>query len=146
MYTYSIFSVKPEIASHYFYKSSIIYRFLREFKKNPNYNYLQLQYKYATSPLDIATIAAYMRPLDVEIEKRELVMKLYWDDKSITIHEDDRHLEITCESIADIEEFFFPVLRNSPLHYFVISNQMNDYGWLAVKNNRLMNNQLLYSI
>jgi len=146
MYTYSIFSVEPKIAAQYFYKSGILYRFLQEFKRNRDHNHLQLQYKYAIASLNLSMIEEYIGKLNVEIDKRDVVMKVHWEGKSLTIFEDDRHLEIRSETIADLEEFLFPVLRDSPHYYFVIRNQMKDYGWLSLQKNTRLSKQLLYSI
>lgn len=147
MYTYSIFSIKSKIAKHYFYKTGILYRFINEFKERPNFKYIQLQYNYVVEPLNLDDIANYIQEKDARliIDKRNTYLKIYWEGKTMTIYEDDRHLEVTCSSIEDVEEFFFPALRKSPHFYFVISNSLKDYGWLSVKNNRMLDNPILYS-
>lgn len=147
MYSYSIFSVKPKVAFHYIYKTGVLFRFFKEIKENPNYKYLQLQYNYVVEPIELSTIATYLQDTNFElgVEMRDLYLKINWKGKSITIFADGRHLEVTCSSIEDVEEFLFPVLRHSQGFYFVISNRMNDYGWLSVKNHRLLDNQLSYS-
>lgn len=147
MYTYSIFSVKAKIAAHYFYKTGVVYRFLKEYRDGPNYKYLQSQYNYVIEPITLSAVASYLQRLDIDVkmEKRDSYMKVYWEDKSMTIYEDGHHLEVTCTSIEDVEDFFFPILRKSPGYFFVISNRLKDFGWLSVKNNRMMSNQILYS-
>lgn len=147
MYTYSIFSVKSEIAVHYFYKTSVLFRFFKEFKECPRLTYLQLQYNYVIEPLQLSLVAAYLRSLtdDVNIEKKDKYIQIFWEGKSLTIYEDGHHIELTCSSIQEAEEFFFPILRDSPGFYFVINNRLNDYGWLSVKNNKLINNQIFFS-
>ncbi len=148
MYTYSVFCVKAEVANHYFYKTGILYRFIKEFRENRNCTYLQLQYKYITEPLDLGMIASFIQSSDQEIaiEKRDSHLKFFWRDKLLTVYEDERHIEFTCESLQDAEDFLFPILRNLPLYFFITRNTMKDYGWLSfMKNNNIKNKQLLYS-
>lgn len=148
MYTYSIFCVKAEIANLYFYKTGILYRFLKEFRENRRCAYLQLQYQYITELLTLEIISSYINlsDLDVKIEKREEYLKLYWQDKSLSIYEDDRHVKFTCQSLQDAEDFLFPILRKLPLYFFVTRNSMRDYGWLSfVRNKKSKEKQILYS-
>lgn len=148
MYTYSVFCVKADVANNYFYKTGILYRFLKEFRENRNCTYLQLQYKYITELLTLETISSFIQNFksEITIEKRDSHMKFYWQDKQLTVYEDDRHIEFTCESLQDAEDFFFPVLRNLPLHFFITRNSMRDYGWLSfVKSKSIENRQILYS-
>ena len=148
MYTYSIFSVKPKIAIHYFCKTGILFRFLQEVEEHPNDSLLQLQYEYIINPLSFSNIMSILKRIDndIEIEKRDQYLKLYWQGKQITIYQDNGHLKISSEDIDDVEEFLFPALRKSPEYYFAINNRLEDYGWLSVKNNRIVDNQILYPL
>lgn len=142
MYTYSIFSVKPEIATHYLYKTGILYRFLLEYQDKPIDSYLQLQYNYVMAPLSLQRIASLLEKSEIQLDKRDKYMEISWEGKSLTVYEDGRHVEITCESMEHMEEFFFPALRKSPGFYFVISSRMNDYGWLSFKNKQILNRKV----
>jgi len=149
MYTYSIFCVKAKVGSHYFYKTEILYRFLKEFRENRSRNYLQLQYEYITEPLTLDIITTYIQlyTSEVVMEKRDKHLKLYWKDKNLTIYEDDQHVEFTCDSIEDAEYFLFPALRKLKLYFFVTGHHVkHDYGWLSfIKKNKTINKQILYS-
>lgn len=148
MYTYSVFCIRSEVVTHYYYKTGILYRFLNEFKENRKKSYLQLQYKFITEPLTLDLISSSFQYSDknMEWDKRDNYLKLYKKDQPITIYKDEGHLEFSCESLEDAEEFLFPMLRKLPLHFFVVNNRIKDFGWLSIdKKNYLEIKQVLYS-
>src|SRR5699024_5430326 len=126
MYTYSIFCVKAEIADHYYYKTGILYRFFKEFQENPNYNYLKLQYRYITEPLTLEMISSQLHRSDKRIEQeiRGKSIKLYYEDKTLVIYEDERHVKLSCASLEYAEACFLPILRQLPLYFFITRNSM----------------------
>lgn len=147
MYTYSIFSIKPKVAVHYLYKTGIIFRFLQEFSENPTDEHLELQYNYVIEPLSLSFIEKKVQKIDgnISIEKHKQSMKIDWEGKILKIHKKRRHLEIHCSTVSEMEEFFFPALRKCDKFFFVTSSQLNDYGWLSIKNNRAGHKQMLYT-
>ncbi|MHA6251202.1 sporulation inhibitor of replication protein SirA [Oceanobacillus sp. CAU 1775] len=148
MYTYSVFCIRSEIVTHYYYKTGILYRFLKEFKENRKPSYLQLQYNFITEPLTLDLISSSLQYTNegIDWDKRDNYLKMYRNNGHLSIYKDERHLEFSCDSIEEAEEFLFPMLRRLPLHFFVVNNTIKDYGWLTLdKNNYLEIKQILYS-
>src|SRR5699024_935390 len=131
------------------HKKEMIDRSCKKIQEKPRYNYLQLKYKYITEPLTLELISSHLHftEKEIELEIRDKSLKIYLDDKLLNIYEDDRHVEISCASLEYAEAYFLPILRQLPLCFFITRHSMKDYGWLSlIKNNKLKNKQLLYSL
>lgn len=149
MYTYSIFCIKSEIASHYFYKSDILYRFLKGYREKRSLSFIQLQYKYITEQITLDMLANYLQINKKQsvIEKREKYIRLFSNNKQLSVYGDERHLTLMCDSIEDAESYLFPAFRELPYYFFAINHRTNDYGWLtSFKMNEMISKQTLYSL
>ncbi|QGS68695.1 sporulation inhibitor of replication protein SirA [Oceanobacillus sp. 143] len=60
MYEYSIYRIREEIANHYYHKSDILYRFLKEYESNKELLYLHGQFLYITNKFTQKIIELYL--------------------------------------------------------------------------------------
>jgi hypothetical protein len=134
MYTYSIYWLTEEVAIRYFHKSGLLYRFLKEYIKQPNRIDLRKQFEYITYRFCREEIVAYMKQqkrincIDY-IDKRN--MKLYNREAFITLHIDERQLKFRCETLEDAEELLFPLLRRYEPMLFIVGENICNFGWIT---------------
>ncbi|RDW17752.1 sporulation inhibitor of replication protein SirA [Oceanobacillus chungangensis] len=150
MYEYSIYRIREEIANHYYHKSDILYRFLKEYEKNKELLYLHGQFLYITNKFTQKKIELYLNKYlakTISYITEQSKIKIFNEKQSITLHLNKYCINFRCESLHDAEEFLFPVLRKYDSLLFVIGNQHVNYGWISPisKLNTDHGNLVLYS-
>ncbi|MFD1850288.1 sporulation inhibitor of replication protein SirA [Oceanobacillus bengalensis] len=134
MYEYSIYWIREEIASHYFHKSDILYRFFGEYQDNSNRIDLRKQYLYITNRFSkntmISHISMHLKD-NVNFHMKGSSMEIYTDRQYISLHISEKQLKFRSGSLQDAEEILFPVLRIFQPFLFVIGNTDEKYGWIT---------------
>ncbi|RDW19568.1 hypothetical protein CWR48_07550 [Oceanobacillus arenosus] len=150
MFEYSIYRIREEIANHYYHKSDILYRFLKEYEQNSGQLYLHGQFLYITNKFIQKNIEYYVDnflPKNVSHKTEQTRIEIFNKRKSITLHINKNCLNFRCESLHDAEELLFPVLRKFDALLFVIGRKHENYGWISpnTKLNSDPENLVLYS-
>lgn len=150
MYDYSIYWIKQEIASHYFHKSDILYRFFDEYYHNKNRLDLRTQFLYITNNVDkdnILSILKYNVKEDVQLKHNDSIIEIYKNGHFISLHIGKKQLNFRCRSLQDAEVILFPLLRLIHPLFFVVGHRDQNYGWISpIKFPRNIDrNQVLYS-
>ncbi|MBY7143577.1 sporulation inhibitor of replication protein SirA [Virgibacillus sp. NKC19-3] len=151
MYEYSIFCIKESVAKNYFYKSGILYRFIKEYQNNQNRKDLKLQYDYVTNRFSKNALISHIdnscRKHQISIQREKAHIQLYKNQKLISLHISEKHLKFRCESLEDAEEFLFPMLRQFQPILFIIGNNIENYGWMSRMpySGNYYSEQVLYS-
>ncbi|RKQ37568.1 sporulation inhibitor of replication protein SirA [Oceanobacillus halophilus] len=150
MYEYSIYWIKEEIANHYFHKSDILYRFIKEYRNNQNRLDLKNQYMYVTQDFHVKSLIHHIKKHSkdhVNIQMENSLMEISSNRHYISLHIREKHLKFQSGSLQDAEELLFPVLRLFHPYLFVVSDTYQNYGWISpVKLPRdELRNQVLYS-
>ena len=150
MYEYSIYRISEEIARHYYRKSDLLYRFLKEYQSDTERLYLQAQYIYITQYISQALLESDIKkyvPTDVYYQFNRKQIEIYNKNKSITLQINNNCIHFRCESLHDAEDFLFPVLRIFEPFLFVVNHSLENYGWISpiTKTKQYEENQVLYS-
>lgn len=152
MYEYTVYWIRDEIANHYFHKSDILYRFLKDYQLNSHRLDLQKQFIYITNKFVKDIMISH---IEKQIERKESteinVNGTYMEIKSkrhfIMLRISDRQLIFHSHSLQDAEELLFPLLRQIQPFLFVVGNTINNYGWISPMKlpRNTIENQVLYS-
>ncbi|UJL48017.1 sporulation inhibitor of replication protein SirA [Virgibacillus sp. NKC19-16] len=151
MYEYSIFWIKEDVAKHYFYKSGILYRFMRDYQKNQNRADLKIQHDYIINRFPknilISHIKRYCRENYIVFQLERSHIQLHKNKQLISLHISEKHLKFRCETLEDAEEFLFPMLRQFQPILFIIGNNIENYGWISPipYSGNYYSEQVLYS-
>lgn len=151
MYEYSIIWIKEAVAKHYFYKSGILYRFLKDYQKKQNRSDLKVQYDYITNcfPKNVLTshIKRYCMENQIAIRMEGSHIRLHKNKQLISLHISEKHLKFRCETLEDAEEFLFPMLRQFQPILFIIGNNIENFGWISPMpySGNYCSEQVLYS-
>ncbi|MGG4178574.1 sporulation inhibitor of replication protein SirA [Virgibacillus pantothenticus] len=150
MYTYSIYHLTEEVAMYYFHKSSILYRFLREFESLPYRADLRRQFEYITDRIRYDQILLSIQRhestnLFVNIDKDKV--SLYNRKAFISLHISEKQLKFHCKTLESAEELLFPILRSYHPLLFVVGDNIKNFGWITplLEYSRLEQNEVLYS-
>ncbi|MFD2628481.1 sporulation inhibitor of replication protein SirA [Oceanobacillus kapialis] len=135
MYEYTVFRMKEEISWHYFHKSDILYRFIKhyqkEYQQRPD---LQVQYDYSTYPFPgeqfCNIVEEKLDPSMFSIENVDF-LRLHKNSTNIPLHISEKHLKFRCKTILDAEEILFPILRQIDSTFFIIGENIAQYGWVS---------------
>lgn len=145
---YTGYWVKEEVACHYFHKSEVLYRFLRDYHLHSARKELQMQYNYITASLGTSQLISHIKKHtrnNVSLTGKQL--KLGKNAQSVALHIHEKHLKFHCETLYDAETLLFPVLRTFYPYLFIIENNLANYGWITpITMNRVdKKEQVLYS-
>ncbi|SES77710.1 Protein of unknown function [Oceanobacillus limi] len=150
MKEYSIYWIKEEFASHYFYKSDILYRFINSYLVNKNRKDLLLQFDYITNNFPNTSIISHVKQhlpsnSTCQIEGNQIIIKR--DAQVITLHLYEKHIKFRCESLQDAERLLFPMLRLFYPFLFIVDNYYENYGWISPVTTSFehRDHQVLYS-
>lgn len=148
MNKYSIYWIKQEVAEHYFYKSDVLYRFLKSYQHDQNRQDLSTQYRYITHSFHEAHLAEHIKMYDHHVS-----IKTHWNDQKMTLSKNNQyillqidHSHLTCvsTSLHDAEAMLFSILRTFNPLLFIISHTENNYGWISpVTHTKYKNRQVL---
>lgn len=151
MQIYSAYWIKENVARRYFYKSDLLYRFLRSFHKQQDRDDYVKQFKYITnyfsSPQIISDLKRYhQNNVSIEIYNHRVEISNHLHD--MTLHIDEKHIEFLCQTIHDAEELLFPVLRLHSPFLFITGINLDSFGWIspAALDKTHYREQALYSL
>lgn len=147
MIEYNVFWIKEEFAYHYFYKSDILYRFIKSYQNNKSRQDLSSQYNYITNVFPKNTLVSHLhQDKQIQIAMKDYQLKIYNKERHIYLQIEEKYLTFYCHSLHDAEELLFPSLRLFHPLLFVVGTYVEDYGWITsiVKNNYKLR-QVLYS-
>ncbi|WP_196493886.1 sporulation inhibitor of replication protein SirA [Ornithinibacillus caprae] len=149
MKEFSIYWIKEEFASHYFYKSDILYRFIKSYQKEDRRD-LSLQFDYITNNFPSQAIISNMKwyltnHATYQIDGNEI--KIQEQSNNITLHIHEKHIKFRCESLQDAEKLLFPVLRLIYPFLFIVDDHLYNFGWISPVTISMMHHgqQVLYS-
>ncbi|PAV29375.1 hypothetical protein CIL05_10925 [Virgibacillus profundi] len=151
MYTYSVYWINEEVAKHYFHKSDILYRFLRDYQNNPDRIDLITQFEYITNSFSEKKLVTHFkkqyREQKVLIKINSPRIEIYKDTTSISLHISEKQLEFRCKTLQDAEEILFPILRKFQPILFITGINIDNYGWISpvIISSNYQEKQVLYS-
>lgn len=145
---YSIFWIKEEVAQRYFYKSDILYRFLKSYQSNKGRQDLSKQYNYITHNFPEEALIEHIKKNNHSISIKTLSdkqkMTLYKNNQYILLYVYDSHLTFLSKSLHEAEYLLFPILRTFHPLLFIMSHTHINYGWISpVPNIKYKNRQVL---
>jgi hypothetical protein len=148
---YSIYWIRKEFAYRYYYKSGILYRFLKEYQHNLNSTELKDQYNFITNTFPAASLITHIKNtlqhrLNLTINDKHL--EIFNDHaQAISLHIHEKHINFRCEMLHDAENMLFPTLRSFHPFLFIVGNDLDNYGWISpVSKERVCTDgQVLYS-
>lgn len=141
-----MFWIKKEFAHHYFYKSDILYRFLKLYQNNKDREDLSTQYHYITNNFPERTLISHLHRINVQKEHNQF--EINKNGQYVNLHIEKKYLSFSCKNLIDAEELLFPTLRLfQPLLFIMSKTDMEDYGWISPvqKSSEYYNGQVLYS-
>ncbi|WP_042144657.1 sporulation inhibitor of replication protein SirA [Paucisalibacillus sp. EB02] len=150
MKEYKIYWIKEEFAKHYYYKSDILYRFLREFHNKQYRVDLVSQFNFITEsfPKDLLMFQLLRQPKN-KLQSDHTFDKIELENKHsfISLHIEEKQIKFRCETLQDAETLLFPALRRFHPYLFIIDDYYENYGWISpVRTSVGYNNeQVLYS-
>jgi hypothetical protein len=150
MKEYKIYWIKEEFARHYYYKSDILYRFLREFHSQKYRVDLVSQFDFITEsfPKDSLTLQLLRKPQNkLQNEKNIDIVDIKDKHSLISLHIEEKQIKFRCETLQDAETLLFPSLRQFHPFLFIIDDDYENYGWISPVRTSIgyNNEQVLYS-
>lgn len=152
MNEYVIYWIKKEIAYHFFHKNDILYRFLVAYTNNLHDQQLARQYEYITKKFPywelLSHIKKYADDHTISIEHIGQAIELYKDDHYIALRIDNKKITIYCYTLHCAEKIIFPMLRLFHPLLFIMSNNVQKFGWISpfVKSEQINKKEILYSL
>ncbi|MFD2045744.1 sporulation inhibitor of replication protein SirA [Ornithinibacillus salinisoli] len=150
MKEYSIYWIKEEFAAHFFYKSDILYRFIKSYLLHETREDLSLQFEYITNNFPNASIISHIKkhvPNNISYQINGNDIKIKDDSQYITLHIYEKHIKFRCESLQGAEKLLFPVLRLIYPFLFIVDEEGSNFGWISPVTTSMMHHdrQVLYS-
>ncbi|WP_053219571.1 sporulation inhibitor of replication protein SirA [Virgibacillus senegalensis] len=151
MPNYSIFLVNSEFASHYFYRSEILYRFLSKYDVYPIDSVAYKQSRYVTAEIPVQQLMDYLafcHPGENTFQTGTNKLRLETQSDFAELLIDRSCLQGRSSSFAGAENVLFQYLRRFDSRFFIIEYESEKYGWISPigKRNKDLNKQLLYSL
>lgn len=151
MSNYSIYWIREEFAYRYYYKSGILYRFLKEYQQNLDRTEFKEQYNFITNTFPAASLITHIKNnqqngLNLTINDKHL--EIFSDQAHyISLHIHEKHINFRCEMLHDAENMLFSTLRSFHPFLFIVGNDLDNYGWISpVSKERVCTDgQVLYS-
>lgn len=144
---YYVYSMKVKVAHHFYYKSSVLFNFLKTYEKNSNQIELKDQFSYIIDEFDQPKLMYYIKSISNYIQITQIqpgYFQISDGTKSVYLHVLDTHFVLKCPSIHVAEELLFESLRLFPSHLFVVHAEKHVYGWIStLKNKESINNRQL---
>ncbi|WP_026907543.1 sporulation inhibitor of replication protein SirA [Paucisalibacillus globulus] len=148
MKEYKIYWIKEEFAKHYYYKSDILYRFIREYHSKHSRNDLVTQFNFITESFPKYSLTSQLLRQSNNTFNREQngdYIELGNKKGFISLHIDEKQIKFRCETLQDAESLLFPVLRRFHPFIFIIDNQYENFGWISPVRTSYNVEQVLYS-
>ncbi|CDQ39915.1 MULTISPECIES: sporulation inhibitor of replication protein SirA [Virgibacillus] len=150
MYTYSIFWIKEEVATHYFHKSGILYRFFKDYQTDPEREDLSKQFKFITYEFNENVVIDYLKKNETFTMMKQdnhHTLKIYNKETYISLHMSEKQLKFRCKTLQDAEALLFPMLRQFQPLLFIVGDNIQNFGWIAplLRYSKTGREQVLYS-
>ncbi|SHF53801.1 sporulation inhibitor of replication protein SirA [Ornithinibacillus halophilus] len=153
MKEYSIFSIKEEFARRYFYKSDLLFRFIKTYYSEMDRKDLSLQFKYITNHFQSTSMITHIKKQLMKQNSahiQQIDTNLYQINQGhdyITLHVSEKQIKFRCESIQNAEKLLFPSLRLYYPYLFVVDHNYQNYGWVSPVSSKITytREQVLYS-
>src|SRR5699024_7400693 len=148
--TYTVFSIRDEFAKRYFYKSDILFRFLKDAPEADN-KAIKKQFDYITNSFTTSDIVSRLSDINeasLRVNDAENELTIEATDYTIYISVFDKYLTFTYDQTYQTEELLYNTLRNICPYIFIINRKREGhYGWVSPlqQNLRYKSGQLLYS-
>ncbi|MFD0957016.1 sporulation inhibitor of replication protein SirA [Virgibacillus alimentarius] len=145
--TYTGFWIKKPVAYHYFHKSEILYRFIKNYQQNKSRKDLIMQYHYITKKFSKSTLTSHLKDQNLKINTSGNQLDILNNNYSLSLQIHEKQLDFCCETLHDAEKFLFPALRSFHPFIFIIDTNMDNFGWISpiTMNREHKKEQVLYS-
>lgn len=145
-----IYWIKEEVAYRYFYKSDILYRFIKQYERTNFRLDLSLQYNYITSKFSKDALKTHLentKDADTVIRLNNNLIEIHHDDSTVQLNLNHRYITFDCQSLHEAETLLLTPLRTFYPFLFIVHAEGKDFGWISpvTKNIKHKNGQLLYS-
>ncbi|WP_430785767.1 sporulation inhibitor of replication protein SirA [Virgibacillus flavescens] len=150
MNTYSVYSIKKEFARRYYYRSDILYRFLKQYHKNDRNQIITNQFNDITHSFSANEFNTKIKSLynhKAIVNYGNNSIEIVQGKHCISLHIAEKQIEFRCDMIHDAEVLLFPILKLFHSSLFVLDNNLNNYGWISpvTKVKDYLDEQVLYS-
>ncbi|QTM99503.1 sporulation inhibitor of replication protein SirA [Sediminibacillus dalangtanensis] len=151
MPNYSIFLVNSEFANHYYYRSEILYRFLRKFDVYPVDSINYKQSRYVTSEIPVRELMDYLALChsgENAFEKKGNVLRIEGQSDVAELLIAGTCIYGSSSSFSGAEKLLFQYFRRFNSRFFIIEYDSDNYGWISPigKRHKDLNTRLLYSL
>ncbi|WP_343753241.1 sporulation inhibitor of replication protein SirA [Lentibacillus halophilus] len=132
---YSIYWIRKEFAHFFYYKSEILYRFIKSYEHDRNREDLASQFQYITQTFPCSLLTTHITeclPSDTVAIKNNDLLNIYAnDERYISLHMEKKRINFRSDIIYDAEDLLFPALRSFQPYLFVVGNNTEDFGWVS---------------
>ncbi|MFZ3577716.1 sporulation inhibitor of replication protein SirA [Virgibacillus sp. DJP39] len=150
MNTYSIYPIRNEFAERYYYRSEILYRFLKQYHQNDHNKVLddqfnEITYFFCKKELNKKIKTLYNNKAIVKDGRN--VLEIMHNNHYISLHISEKQIDFRCDMLIDAEALLFPILQLFHPSLFVLDNELHNYGWISpvTKMKGHLNEEVLYS-
>ncbi|SDJ70468.1 sporulation inhibitor of replication protein SirA [Sediminibacillus albus] len=148
---YSIYWIEEEFHRHYFYRSDVLFRFLKQCHLQPENEILMKQFAYVVHQVPVDRLLKHMKqclaPGRFQFEESRHI-SIQTKGNKLNLFLGDRYLSGSSKSMEAAEEILFQTLRKFDRNFFIIETESEKYGWVSPvhKSYHRLNKQLLYSL
>ncbi|MBM7552642.1 sporulation inhibitor of replication protein SirA [Thalassobacillus pellis] len=139
MHLYYVYAMKEEVSKEYYYKTELLFRFLKEYHRNSQLELYKLQFHFITEPfplIDLVRILTrYPRERMSLIHGRKLTK---WVEKRGIIEITNDMCLIQCESFMEAEQMLFQKLRDIDGCFFIAEFHLDHYGWVSPQRKEML--------
>ncbi|KGX87566.1 sporulation inhibitor of replication protein SirA [Pontibacillus litoralis] len=142
MREYVMYWIKDEYSVHYFYKTNILFQFLKEWRDDKHHSIYHKQFYEITNALPIDTLIQSItrklrQPVELCFDENEASFLIHHNGKVVQLtQKDDREIRLYAENLLQAEEMLFHALRTFHPAFFIIDTTYSHYGWIAPIKNR----------
>lgn len=132
---YYIYSMKKQVARHYYYKSDLLFRFLATCEWRIEQEDIMKQFMYVTHTIQARRIIQFIQNMSHtvtmnRIGEHDFIFSNGVQTVRLSMH--DMYIQLTCPSIYDAEQLVFQPLRSFPNDLFVVHSEKHVYGWISI--------------
>ncbi|GEN30518.1 hypothetical protein HNQ35_001149 [Cerasibacillus quisquiliarum] len=150
MRIYSIYWIKETFTKHFFYKSDIVYRFIKTYHATKRDDLVK-QFHYITHSFSQTKVHSQLNKhlsnnYQIQYEGNSIMISS--SDKTITLYIFEKYIVLYCQSLADAETILFPIFRLLDFNFFILSHTHHHFGWMSSlmdKKDKISRNEVLYS-
>ncbi|GAB4072671.1 hypothetical protein GCM10028778_04290 [Barrientosiimonas marina] len=151
MNQYTIYAIKEEFAHFFYFRSDVLYRFLKSYEQGEKYDVFARQFDFITIELAETSVLSHINrflPSHIHMARGYNTVKIYNNRHSISLHIGEKHINFWGDIVHAAEDLFFPVLRLFHPYFFVAGDNVYNSGWIApvtLAQNKDKHEQVLYS-